>query len=415
MLIAGSSIAEIGPNEALRADYPDAAVVDAQDLLLMPGFVNAHMHSYGLLSHGIPLSDPPRGFYEFLSNFWWPQVEDRLGQPMIEAAVGLACYRMIRSGITSFCDVLEAPNAPAGILDVEASVVRKAGLRAVLMTEASERVSPICGKGLLDENARFLKSQETGELIRGMLCIHTSFTCSEEFVTQAKAMADNLRCGIHLHLSESPYEPTACLKRYGVRPVTWYDRLGFWDSSVLASQVVAVDAAEIRLLAERNVRVAHMPLSNCEVGGGIAPMPVMLEQGIRPGLGTDGYINDPFEVMRGAFLIHKGALQDTQVMPARTVLSMATTWGAEAIGFSETGEIAPGKLADLIGVELDFDTPLTAENVLGQLVLYRNAEDVALTIVNGVVLMKDHEVLTLDKKQVRHDAAIQAQRLWGMS
>jgi len=413
VLIKGPAIAAIGPNEALCAKHPHAEVIDARDLLLMPGFINAHMHSYGLLAHGIPVDVPPRGFYEFLADFWWPCVEDRLDHPMIRASFTLACGRMIHSGITCFCDILEAPNALPGALAVEAEVLKDAGLRGVLSIEASERLGTDLGREALNENARFVRDHEDDRLIRGMVSIHTSFTCSEGFVMLAKGIADDLGCSIHLHLSETSYEPKVSLDRYGMRPVEWYDRLGFWDSSVLASQGVSLDTAEIDLIAERKVRLAHMPLSNCEVGGGIAPVPEMIKRGIQPGLGTDGYINDMFEVMRGAFLIHKGALQDPQVMPAKTVLSMATTWGAEAVGFPGAGTLAPGESADLIGIELDFDTPLTAGNTLDQVILYRSACDVALSIVDGVLLMKDHELLTVDMEKARHDAAVQAKRLWG--
>jgi cytosine/adenosine deaminase-related metal-dependent hydrolase len=298
---------------------------------------------------------------------------------------------------------------------VEAEVLKDAGLRGVLSIEASERLGTDLGRDALDENARFTEAHKGNPLISGMISIHTSFTCSEVFVMLAKGIADNLGCSIHLHLSESSYEPEVSLERYGMRPVEWYDRLGFWDSSVLASQGVALDHSEIALLAERGVRLVHMPLSNCEVGGGIAPVPAMIACGVRPGLGTDGYINDPFEVMRGAFLIHKGALQDPQVMPAKTVLSMATSWGAKAVGFPHVGTLAPGESADLIGIDLSFDTPLTKENVLDQIVLYRNGSDVALSIVDGSLLMKDHELLTLDMEAVRHEATVQARQLWGMS
>ena len=414
VLIEGRSIAAIGSNEALRAEHPDAEVIDARDLLLMPGFINAHMHSYGLLAHGIPVDYPPHGFYEFLADFWWPHVEDRLDHPMIKAALAHACGKMIKAGFTSVCDVLEAPNALPGALTVEAAIFKGAGLRAMLSIEASERLGTDLGKDALDENARFTEAYKGDPLISGMISIHTSFTCSEGFVMLAKRIADDLGCSIHLHLSESSYEPEVSLKQYGMRPVEWYDRLGFWDSSVLASQGVALDRSEIALLAKRGVRLVHMPLSNCEVGGGIAPVPKMIDQGIQPGLGTDGYINDPFEVMRGAFLIHKGALQDPQVMPAKTVLSMATSWGAKAVGFPHVGTLAPGECADMIGVDLSFDTPLTKGNVFDQIVLYRTGNDVALSIVDGALLMKDHELLTLDMEKVRHEATVQARRLWGM-
>jgi 5-methylthioadenosine/S-adenosylhomocysteine deaminase len=405
-------VADVAPNETLRARFPKAEVLDVRDLLLMPGFVNAHMHSYGILSHGMPPHGIQPAFYELLADFWWPRVEDQLDRSMVEASMALACYRMIRAGFTSFCDVLEAPNAPEGILEAEAAVVRGAGLRAVLMTEASERISRERGEKLLDENAGFVEAHRNDPLIRGMLCIHTSFSCSESFVTYARRMMDDLNCGLHLHLSESIYEPTACVTRYGVRPVMWYDRLGLWSDSVLVSQAVAVDEAEIEILSERGVSVAHMPMSNCEVGGGVAPVPAMIRRGLRPGLGTDGSFNDPFEVMRAAFLIHKGVLQDRLTMPAETVLEMGTAWGAQAIGFSEVGSLDAGRPADLIGVALDLDTPLNAVNAPDQVALYRDVRDVRMSMVNGDLLMKDGVVLSLDSEKVRRQAREQAQRLW---
>ncbi|MEA1871407.1 MAG: amidohydrolase, partial [Candidatus Bipolaricaulota bacterium] len=75
VLIEGRSISAVGPNETLHAEHPHAEIIDARDLLIIPGFINAHRHSYGLLAHGIPVDDPPRGFYEFLADFWWPHVE----------------------------------------------------------------------------------------------------------------------------------------------------------------------------------------------------------------------------------------------------------------------------------------------------------------------------------------------------
>jgi 5-methylthioadenosine/S-adenosylhomocysteine deaminase len=194
--------------------------------------------------------------------------------------------------------------------------------------------------------------------------------------------------------------------------VFWYDRLGLWDETVLASQGVALSTEEIERLAERRVRMAHMPLSNCEVGGGIAPVPRMIDGGLTPGLGTDGYINDPFEVMRGAFLLHKGALADAAVMPARTVFAMATAWGAASVGWPEVGVLASGRAADVIGIDAATDTPLTRDNVLDQLVLFRGRGDVRLSIVAGRDVLRDGVVQTMDEAEVRRRARREAQRLW---
>jgi len=405
-------IIAITSNESLMEAYPGGKHLDCRHLALCPGFINAHMHSYGLLAHGIPAASAEPGFDGFLDSFWWPKVENLLDEPMILAACELACLVMIRSGFTSFCDVLEAPFAPAGVLSREAAVVNRAGLRAVLSIEASERAGAALGEELLAENERFILESSADSLVCGMQCIHTSFTCSESFVRLAKASALRTHAALHLHLSESEYEPAFSLARNGVRPVHWYDRLELWSPSILASQLVAVDDSELDVLARHGVQTAHMPLSNCEVGGGISPVPGMLERGLTPGLGTDGYINDPFEVMRAAFLIHKGALRDATVIPAEIAWKMATSWGAAAIGMPEMGALRVGAPADVIGVTAVGDTPLTEGNVLEQILLYRNAADVRLSMVGGKILMREGAVQTLDSEAVRARAAAEALRLW---
>ncbi len=412
VVVCDGRITEIAPNETLAETFPNADHIDCRDLVLCPGFVNAHMHAYGLLAHGIPAAPPEPGFDSFLEAFWWPKVENLLDEQMIVAACELACLSMIRSGFTTFCDILEAPFAPAGILASEASVVEQAGLRAILSIEASERAGATCGDAPLTENERFIRDTRGDSRIRGMQCIHTSFTCSEAFVRRAKASAASVHADLQLHLSESEYEPAWCVARNGLRPVHWYDRLAFWDPSVLASQLVAVDGDELDVLAKQGVRAAHMPLSNCEVGGGIAPVPRMIERGLTPGLGTDGYINDPFEVMRGAFLLHKAAQRDATAIPAETAWRMATSWSAAAIGMPELGMLSVGAPADLIGVVPGEDTPLTEDNLLDQTLLYRNSTHVVLSMVGGNILMERGTVRTLDSEYIRSRAAREALRLW---
>ena len=106
--VLGSEIVDAGRNEDLRKNYPEDEVVDANGKVILPGFVNAHTHLYGVLAHGIPLENPPEGFWEFLKDYWWPKIEDSLDQDMIAAATKWACVEMLQSGITTFYDVLEA-------------------------------------------------------------------------------------------------------------------------------------------------------------------------------------------------------------------------------------------------------------------------------------------------------------------
>jgi cytosine/adenosine deaminase-related metal-dependent hydrolase len=387
--------------------------VEVSDCIVTPAFVNAHHHMYGVLAHGIPLEEAPAGFWPFLEEFWWPQVEDRLTHDLIAAATEWACLEMIRSGVTTFYDCLEAPYAIPGALEVEAEVVRRLGLRGVLSFEATERVSVENGDLGLRENSSFIDAcQAQGGLISGMMCFHTTFTCSADFIRRAFALAAERDTKVHMHLSEGTYEQQHCLDQAGVRPVLYYDRLGVLGEHVLASQCVQVDAEEITILAQRGVHVAHQPLSNCEVGGGFAPVPEMLKAGVNVALGTDGYVNNFFEVMRAAALMPKARLHDPGTMPAAVAWTMATQNGGRALGFDNLGVLAPGNQADLLLIAVDLPTPLAPHNLADQLLLWRNPWDLRRVMCAGQWLLRDGEISGVDEKAVRARMVEAAARLW---
>ncbi|GAB4405073.1 MAG: amidohydrolase family protein [Anaerolineales bacterium] len=411
--VSGAHIVGTGPNEDLLRRYPDAAVVDKRDCALAPGFVNTHHHMYGVLAHGIPLQRAPAGFWPFLEEFWWPLVEDALTHDLIAAATDWACYEMTNNGITAFYDCLEAPNAIPGALDVEAAIVERWGLRGTLSFEATERKGAANRLEGLRENARFIRDRKgRNPLVQGMMCFHTTFTCSPSFIRRAFDLARELGTRIHMHVSEGTYEPEFCLRTYGKRTVEVYDDWGVLNPAVLASQCVQISPREIELLAQSGVAVSHMPLSNCEVGGGFSPVPEMLAQGVLVALGTDGYVNDFFEVMRGAFLMHKARLLDPTTMPAPAIWKMATENGARALGLGRVGQLEPGWAADLIAIRTDLPTPAAPHNLLDQLLLWRSAKDVSDVMVAGEWLKRDGKVLRGDDASIRARCQEAAQRLW---
>lgn len=410
--IEAGRITDVGSNETLRERYPHDETCPAEGQVLSPGFVNTHTHLYGVLAHGIPLAKAPEGFWPFLHDFWWPLVEDRIDLPMLRAAVEWQCQLMLHSGITSFYDCLEAPNSLPGCLQAEAQVVSRHGLRAVLSFEATQRISPENGQLGLQENCEFIRSRLPGDLIQGMLCYHTTFTCSADFIQQAFQQAKELGCLVHMHLSEGTYESEQTLKNLGLRPVQVYDQLGVLGPGMLASQSVQLDPVEIALLAKRGARVSHMPLSNCEVGGGIAPVPGMIAAGVTLGLGSDSYIDNFFEVMRGAFLIHKAAGLDPRLMPANQVYYLATEGGARALNLEKVGRIEAGWKADLQLIAVDFPTPAGEWNLYDQLILYRNPEHVRLVMVDGRILLQNGQLTTDYDPHARQALLSQAERLW---
>jgi cytosine/adenosine deaminase-related metal-dependent hydrolase len=410
--IEGGTVAEVGPNAALAEAGADE-IVALPGRIVMPGFVNTHTHMYGALAHGIPVSEAPTGFWSFLEDFWWPNVEDVLDHDMIRTATDWVCAEMLTSGTTSFYDILEAPKAIPDALFVQKEVLGWRGIRGTLSFEATERVSEANGRLGLDENVRFIEDcKKSPGLISGMMCYHTTFTCSPRFIQTAFELAAEHQVACHAHCNEGMHEPEWCLSKYGKRTLEFYATLGVLSPGFLASQCVQLSAHELALLVEAGVKVAHMPLSNCEVGGGIAPAPELANAGVVMGLGTDGYINDMHEVMRGAFLIHKGRLQDPRVMPAATVIQMATEGGAAALGMEKVGRLAPGWSADLQVVDAFFPTPITEGNLYDQLVLWRSGNHVTDVMVGGEWRVRNGTLLQADIETLRAHLHEQAERLW---
>ncbi len=411
--VVDNVVTDVATNADLRLKYPQDQVIQADDGVLSPGFVNTHTHLYGVLAHGIPLAQAPEGFWPFLKDFWWPMVEDRIDHAMLQAAADWQCRQMAASGVTSFYDCLEAPNSLPGCLEVEAEIVRRHGLRAVLSFEATQRGGEERGQLGLAENYAFTsRSDGTGGLVRGLMCFHTTFTCDGAFIRRAFGMARELNCLVHAHLSEGTYEPEQALARYGLRPAAYYDRLGVLGPGMLASQCVQLDAEEISLIASRGARVSHMPLSNCEVGGGIAPIPQLAAAGVTVGLGSDSYIDNFFEDMRGAFLIHKAAQRDPRLMPASLVYYMATEGGARALNLDGVGRISPGWKADLVLIDARFPTPAGEWNLYDQIILYRNPEHVRMVMVDGQILVRDSILAAGSEETARKALHREAARLW---
>ncbi|MCP5027541.1 MAG: amidohydrolase family protein [Actinomycetia bacterium] len=407
-------ITHVEPTGDLVAQFPDDPVHSAAGHVLMPGFVNAHVHLYGVLAHGIPADQAPSGFWSFLDDYWWPKVENTLDHDMIAAATDWVCAEMLRSGTTSFYDILEAPSALPEALLVEKEIVDRRGLRGILSFEATERMSPENGQAGLAENVRLIEAgrSDPTSRISGAMCFHTTFTCGERFIRQAFELAAEHDVFCHAHCNEGVHEGEWCEENLGQRTLEFYDHIGVAGPRFLASQCVQVSPRELDIIAERDMRVTHMPLANCEVGGGIAPVPELIDRGVTVGLGSDGYINDMFEVMRGAFLLPKARTMDPGAMPAPLVLHLATEGGARALGLDRVGRIEPGWKADLQFVNGAFPTPATAHNLADQLVLWRNHSHVRDVMVGGDWLVSGGEVAGADLDAMRERTHEQARRLW---
>ena len=410
VLIDGSRVADVVPWEQIPAG---STVVDRSRAIVHPGFVNAHEHQYGLLSHGIPQVGEVVDFDSFLRAYWWPAIEDRIRKQQVLITSRASMAEMIRSGITAFCDCLEGPLTESDTLIAQGEAIEAAGMRAIVSLESSERVDEANGARCLEMNAEAVDHfSARGGLVRGAICTHTTFTCPECMIAHAAELAAERDAILQFHLSESKYEGAWTAAHLGRTPVSIYEAAGALGPRTLAAQVVKTTPAELEVLLAHGVKTAHLPISNCEVGGGVAPVPRMLEMGFRTALGTDGYINDIYQVMRAACLIHKAWAENTVVMPAREVFRMATANGAEALHLSGVGTLEPGMQADLVVYEDAQFTPVERHNIFDQLVIFGNSNNVRDVYVAGRAILEDDILTTIDEERAFAELRACADAFW---
>lgn len=173
--IQGQRIAEV---RADAAGQPADIYVDG---VIIPGLISTHTHLHGLVAYGHPVP-APAGFWPFLKDYWWPFVEDVLRADDIASMAAYASILHLKNGFTCFCDVMEAPYAEPGFMLAEAEAVEHTGARALVSNEATERAGPEVARKLLDENERLLGLRG---LVRGMMSVHTTFSCSGPYIREA--------------------------------------------------------------------------------------------------------------------------------------------------------------------------------------------------------------------------------------
>lgn len=379
-----------------------ATVLDGRGKLFMPGLVDAHTHTCQQLLRGRILDELPMIWTRIMLPF-----ESGLTEDVVEAEADLACLEMIKSGTTAFAD--------AGGLHMHkvAGAAVKAGLRAALTCSTIDSGNaPATMKSTTDEaldrNTSFFEEfHGAGEgRISVFFSIRSMLSCSEALMRRVTEAAAKLGTGLHAHMNEYPNEVNACLENHRMRPMEYLNTLGVLGPNFLAAHGILFSDREIALAREHGVKVVHCPFSNS--GKGIPPTPQLLSQGVSVGLGTDGSAHgglslwNEMKIFRCVMNAHIGVpMANPVIMPAETLLTMATRGGAAAIGCEDTlGVLEPGRRADMISINLDQPHILPTSNLAHTLVESVNAGDVSDMIVNGKLLMQNREVLTMDEARV---------------
>jgi 5-methylthioadenosine/S-adenosylhomocysteine deaminase len=402
-------IIAIGSKADIEAEYTARQTLAGDKRVVMPGLVNGHGHAAMTLLRGVA---DDLALMDWLNNYIFPSEVEFVDSEFVRIGTELACWEMIRGGTTTFVDMYYFP-------DTIAEVVVDCGMRAMIATTVIDQRSPDA-EGATDSIARgsaFIdRWKGRNSRITPMFGPHANYTLNAEQLTATRAAAMELGVPISIHMSESPFELQYSQDTFGMTSIEMYESIGFFEGPTIAAHVVWPTAAEIPILVRRKVGVIHNPTSNMKIASGISPVAEMLAAGVRVGLGTDGAASnndlDMWEEMRLAAFLQKVDRMDPEVLPADTVLSMATTGGATAIGLGDSiGSLEVGKRADIIQVAFDDVHHVPTYNVVSHLVYVTDEQDVASVIVDGQVLMLEGEILTIDTDRVTAEATAIAARI----
>ena len=389
-------------------------VIDATDCAVLPGFVQTHIHLCQTIFRG---AADDLALIDWLKQRVWP-LEAAHTAASITASARLGIAELIKGGTTCAL-TMETVNHTGAVF----KVVEETGFRATvgkcMMDKGDEVPSALHEQtgNSIDESLALLEEWHGKADGRIRYCFAPRFaiSCTRELLERVASLARARGVMVHTHASENRTECELVQQESGLRNITYLDSLGLTGRHVALAHCVHLSNDEIEILKTSGTNVVHCPSSNLKLGSGIAPIAGLLEQGVSVSLGADGAACnnrlDMFTEMRTAALLQK-ALHGPEVLPANHVLRMATIDGAKAMGLdSEIGSLEVGKRADLALVRLDRLHSTPVSDVVSALVYSAEVNDVDTVLIDGQLVMRERNLLTLDERETIETSKLEAEKL----
>src|SRR5471032_356289 len=423
LAVNGSTIAAIGPTDAILRTYPNADVYDGRGKALLPGLINCHAHMAAVLE---------RGFNE---DFGFPNSARLAVRPasLLQGEentlmVTVAALEAIRTGTTTIVE------NSAGI-GRSAAALAQSGLRCVFAESIrdSENVAgPMSPDGLFRSETPRFSAKLRDEGLQRVTDLFTAWhgkngrisvfpaanlaeTSSPELLKAIRAFAEQHDLGYTIHLSQSQAEVDFMLRHHGVRPPAFLDRHGFLGPRLFAAHCRYVDAADIALLGRTRTIISHQAAMAANRGV-IPPIAKLRAAGSPIANGTDNNTNDLFEVMRVALLTERISRNDANpgVRPQpEDVLEDATQGGARAVQQGKLlGSLEVGKKADLLVLDTQRAHLVPAGRIVSAWIHNGQASDIESSMVDGQFIMRNRKVLTMDEERIVADADRVGRRIW---
>lgn len=409
-------IAAVEPSTTVRFNIAFDEVIDGRGCALLPGFIQTHIHLCQTLFRG---AADDLELIDWLKRRVWP-MEAAHTPESLYASARLGIAELIKGGTTCAL-TMETVNHTDSVF----RAVEESGFRATvgkcMMDQGDD-----APEALIEETENSIaesldlmerwNGQAEGR-IRYCFAPRFAVSCTRELLERVARLSRELGLIVHTHASENRDEIAMVERSTGMRNIEYLRDVGLTAPHVVLAHCVHLDDAEMEILRSTGSHVSHCPSSNLKLASGIARVVEMLDRGVSVSLGADGApCNnrlDMFTEMRTAALLQK-VLRGSRALPALTALRMATTDGARALGLADQiGSLEVGKRADLQLVNLNRLHTTPQPDPISTIVYAAEAGDVETVIIDGRIVMRDGELLTLNEQDVIAEARDQSQRFAG--
>jgi 5-methylthioadenosine/S-adenosylhomocysteine deaminase len=394
----------------------DYQIVDCAGCIVMPGLVQAHVHTCQTLARG---RADDMELLDWLRNVIWPY-EGKLDEAAASAAGELACAELLLGGTTAILDMGTVHHT-----DQIFAAAERSGIRATIGKAMMDADDPQIPKGLrestqgsLDESAKLIKRWHGAAEGRLRYAYAPRFvlSCTDELLREVGVQAKDRGVRIHTHASENQGEIALVRQRFGKDNIVVLDELGLLGDHTCIAHCVHLTDVEKRLLAARGAHVCHCPSSNLKLASGICPVPELIAAGVAVAIGADGApCNnnlDGFLELRLAALLHKHRF-GPRALPAPEVVRLATLGGAAALGLADQiGSLELGKRADVIAIDVSALHMVPTSSPWSAIAYAAKACDVRHVAVDGKLVVLDRGLRTLEIDKVRDRARSSANRLF---
>ena len=417
--VTGERIVAVGARTDLEAGFEPRRRLGGRRAFILPGLIDCHNHVAQSLVRSLIAHELPMIYRLYLP------AEDAMTLDQVGLSARLCMAQLIRSGVTTVTET----TATRAHEDVIVEAIEATGMRALMARGAGDQDSHHAGVYSqindrswarprpgdadrdLERTASFLDRHPPNgkQLLRGGVLASHITGSSPKYIESAAALAADRDASFQMHLNRDREEIEFSMSVYGRRPIEKLAELGVISERLLAIHAILLTDREANLLASGGASVAHSPIECQNILNSVPRVRRLRDLGVSVGLGCDNALNDLWEVMRAAWVVHSalGAIPDydPEHLTAEAILSMATIDGARALRWdSEIGSIEEGKQADLVVVDGDAAHLVPVQHPVTDLVRYGTRADVRDVMVGGRLLLADRRHVTIDTQTLFAEA-----------